>query len=176
MVRPGHLSRYGARAKRGGAGRFSCRLLLLTVLLAFVAHAQDAAQTLVSDGRIPRTGDAWIDARLLDMDAYAERFADAFVDEIVRYHEAPRDLVEAALAGGGMRAGDVYFACALAQASGRSCRTVLDARREDPAAAWEEIATRLEVAPAVYRRIRGDITESYVRWARPLDPGAAPRP
>ncbi|WP_202843167.1 hypothetical protein [Luteimonas saliphila] len=146
------------------------------------AYAQDVAQTAADASQAaparpqPRTGDAWIDARLLDMDDYAARHGDAFVDEIVRYHEAPRALVEGALAGGAMRPGDVYFACALAQATGRSCRTVLDARREDPAAGWDAIAAQLDVAPAVYRRIRGDITESYVRWARPLDSGASSPP
>lgn len=150
-----------------------------------LVHAQEVAQNTATAPDAepvpqapaqPRTGDAWIDAHLLDMDLYAARFADAFVDEIVRYHEAPRELVEAALAGGGLRPGDVYFACALAQAGGRSCRTVLEARRQDPAAGWEAIAAGLEVAPAVYRRIRGDITESYVRWARPLVSGTPSNP
>jgi hypothetical protein len=167
--------------------------LALVAFLALLAgpvpvDAQDAAQDAAQDTAAatdaerapqapsqPRTGDAWIDAHLLDMDLYAARFAESFVDEIVRYHEAPRELVEAALAGGDMRPGDVYFACALARASGRSCRTVLEARREDPAAGWDAIAAGLDVAPAVYRRIRGDITESYVRWARPLDSGTTSR-
>jgi len=127
--------------------------------------ATDAAQ------RQPQTGNAWIDARLLDMNDYAARYREAFVDEIVRYHEAPRALVEDALRDDATTPGDVYYACALAQATGRPCRAVLDAWRGDHADGWQGVAERLDVAPgtAIHRRIRGDITESYVRWARPLD-------
>lgn len=119
----------------------------------------------------PSIGNAWIDARLLDMDAYAARYRDAFVDEIVRYHEAPRALVEEALAGGAMRAGDVYFACSLAQAVGRPCRAVLDAWRTDHQDGWSGVMDRLGVASRAAspeQRIRDDITASYRRWARPI--------
>lgn len=116
------------------------------------------------------TGDDWIDARLRDMDAYAARHSDAFVDEIVRYLEAPRPLVDEALTAGGMRPGDVYYACALARASGRSCRTLVDAWRS-AGGDWESVIERLELGPeaGLHPRIRDDIGASYRRWARPID-------
>lgn len=159
-------------AARGG-GMFAA--LLLAAALAHPLRAQDAAAAADTQ---PRTGNAWIDARLLDMDAYAARYRDAFVDEIVRYHEAPRALVEEALADGAMGAGDVYFACALAQAIGRPCRAVVDAWRADHEDGWGGVMERLGVASRATspeRRIRDDITASYRRWARPIDADAPSR-
>lgn len=159
-------------ASRGGWGFVAA--LLLAATPAPPVRAQDTA---AADAR-QRTGNAWIDARLLDMDAYAARYRDAFVDEIVRYHEAPRALVEEALAGGAMRAGDVYFACSLAQAVGRPCRAVLDAWRTDHQDGWSGVMDRLGVASRAAspeQRIRDDITASYRRWARPIAADAPSR-
>ncbi|MDH5835307.1 hypothetical protein [Luteimonas kalidii] len=151
-------------------------LLLLPVAGTFAQDARDLpAQDVPPDPAAevpapwqPRTGSDWIDAHLHDMDVYVARHRDAFVDEIVRYHEAPRALVEEALADPVLHPGDVYYACALAGAIGRSCRTVLDARRQDPSEGWDAVAARFEVTAGIDRRIRGDIAESYVRWGRPL--------
>ncbi|MDH5831741.1 hypothetical protein QFW80_14560 [Luteimonas sp. M1R5S18] len=164
--------------------RLSSAVLCLLLSAAGV-HAQDAADPSAPDTGAgvaavpapwqPRTGSDWIDAHLHDMDAYAARYRDAFVDEIVRYHEAPRALVVEALADPVLHAGDVYYACSLAGAIGRSCRTVLEARRLDPSEGWEAVAARLEVATGIDRRIRGDIAESYVRWGRPLVDAAGRR-
>ena len=159
-------------ALRGGWG-FAAALLLVAALAPAI-HAQDAAAIEAQQ----RTGNAWIDARLLDMDAYAARYRDAFVDEIVRYHEAPRALVEEALADEAMGAGDVYFACSLAQAIGRPCRAVVDAWRADHHDGWTGVMQRLGVASRAAspeQRIRDDITASYRRWARPLDADAPSR-
>ena len=165
-----------ARAVRLSAAVIAC----LLAGAATGARAQDAAapaRNAAADAAAipapwqPRTGSDWIDAHLHDMDAYAARYRDAFVDEIVRYHEAPRALVDEALADPVLHPGDVYYACALAGAIGRSCRTVLDARRLDPSEGWDAVAARLEVAAGIERRIRGDIAESYVRWGRPLVDG-----
>ena len=178
-----------ARGQRTGGSKRGARMrpthrtrvvvlafLLVGALLSPLACAL-ALEADAEAGANPRTGNAWIDARLIDMDAYAARYRDAFVDEIVRYHEAPRALVEEALADGAMTAGDVYYACALAQATGRPCRAVVDAWRGDAGQGWEGVAGRLGVAQlaGIHRRIRGDIAESYVRWARPIDAGAPPK-
>ena len=157
--------------------RMGAVAVFLCALLSFVPRA--IAIESVHEGDVaPKTGNPWIDARLLDMGAYASRYRDAFVDEIVRYHEAPRALVEEALADDAMTAGDVYFACSLAQAIGRPCRIVVDAWRHDASDGWEGVGARMGVAPlaGIHRRIRGDIAESYVRWARPLDSSAPSRP
>ena len=149
-------------------------LLVLVFLLLPAVHAFGMEGEAVP---APQTGNAWIDVHLVDMDAYAARYRDAFVDEIVRYHEAPRALVEEALADEAVGSGNAYFACSLAQAIGRPCRTVIDAWRTDASGGWQGVAERLGVTQiaGIHRRIRGDISESYVRWARPLDPAASPK-
>ena len=110
------------------------------------------------------------------MDRYAARHRDAFVDEIVRYLEAPRALVDEVLAEPGVRPGDVYYACALARSSGRSCRTVVDAWRGDAGGGWQGVADRLELESeaTLHPRIRELVSASYRRWARPLDVGTSP--
>lgn len=153
--------------------RFVFAAILGCALACGVAVAQDGqASAQESPAEVPDTGtgDDWIDARLRDMDAYAARYRDAFIDEIVRYLEAPRPLVDEALTAGGMRPGDVYYACALARASGRACRTLVDAWR-DAAGGWESVAERLELESdtRLHPRIRDDIDASYRRWARPID-------
>ena len=119
----------------------------------------------------PATGDTWIDARLLDIDHYAARHRDAFIDELVRYHGAPRALAAELLAReDAWSAGDLYFACALGQVSGRPCRTVVSLRERAPAQPWSEIAGQVGAAPgtAPFQRLRTEIAASYRRWARPL--------
>jgi hypothetical protein len=122
----------------------------------------------------PRTGDAWVDATLADLNAYGRRYPDAFADELARYHGAPRDVVEALLADPGWMPGDVYFACALAQAVGRSCRYVADARQADPAEGWGALAQRLGAAAGSpgFGRLKDGFADAYARWGRPLPPPA----
>lgn len=124
----------------------------------------------------PGTGDAAVDALLADIDIYAARFPGAFVDELVRYFDAPRPLLAGLLEQGRHRPGDLYYACALARVSGRPCRGVLEARDAAGApAGWESIAASLGVRPGDARatRLREGIAESYLRWGRPL-PDARP--
>ena len=153
-----------------------CLLLLpWALLLSMATLAQDSFPD--ESAWEPGTGDAWVDARLVDMNLYAARYRDAFVDEIVRYHQAPRALVEAALDDDAITPADAYYACVLAQATGRPCRGVLDARRSQPAARWSDVSEQLEIAldPVAARRMRDDITASYQRWARPLTTDKATR-
>ena len=67
--------------------------LVVAMSFAMPAAAQDFAF-----GWNPRTGDAAMDARLADINQYGDRYRAAFVDELVRYHAAPRTLVGALLA------------------------------------------------------------------------------
>jgi hypothetical protein len=118
----------------------------------------------------PGTGDAWVDAVLVDIDRYAARYPDAFVDELARYHGAPRQLVAELLAGGRWTAGDVYFACALGQYAGQPCRSVVAARDRNRARDWSLVARDLGVVPGsdAFQRIKAAVVRSYERWARPL--------
>ena len=123
----------------------------------------------------PRTGDAWVDATLADINAYGRRYPDAFADELARYHGAPRDVVSALLAVPGWTPGDVYFACALAQSIGRSCRYVADEWRAHPGEGWGALAQRLGVKPGSpqFHQLKDGFAGAYGRWGRPLPPASA---
>ena len=145
--------------------------LLLAVALALASGAACAQQAPA------HAGDAWVDARLVDIGRYAATYRDAFVDELVRYRRAPRELVDELLARPDWSPGDVYFACSLAMQAGRPCRTVADMRQRDPSRDWAAIARELDVAPgsAGYIELKRGIAASYLHWARPLPPDAEAR-
>ncbi|HST45750.1 MAG TPA: hypothetical protein VLK29_11070 [Luteimonas sp.] len=173
----------------GLPGPTVARRLLLGAILACgagpVAGAQDlpdahgaatgdAVDALVSAG----TGDAWSDRQLHDIDLYAARHRDAFVDELVRYFDAPRAFVEGVLAQPGWRAGELYYACAVARVAGRPCRAVAELRARARQAPWESLAAQVGIEPgsAQAARLGESFAASYRRWARPLPPKAAPAP
>lgn len=155
--------------------RSPCLAWLLAALCApLLAFAQPVERALPLPVPVPRTtGDATLDARLLDIDRYGARYRAAFVDELVRYHAAPRELVHGLLERG-WSPGDVYYACALAHATGRACRHVADGIG-DAGPDWIAIARRLDVAPDSPRlaRLHERIEATYRRWGRPLPPAAA---
>lgn len=138
------------------------------------ADAQDAHGQPVEEPAAPEdpsaTGDPWIDAQLVDIGHYARRYPDAFADELVRYHEVPREAV-ASLLERGWEPGDVYFACALGRVTGRSCRFVVGQRGQPPQASWRVLAEQLGagVGTAAFSRLKRGIVESHLRWARPLE-------
>ena len=98
-------------------------LALATMLAA--GSGTLAAQAFAFDWN-PRSGDAWVDTWLGDMNRYGSRYRDPFIDEMVRYHGAPRDLVIDLLVNRRWAPGDVYYACAIAQVINRPCRYVAD--------------------------------------------------
>lgn len=157
-------------------GRFAFGVVLAAALSCLGPPA--GAQPAFAHGWDPRTGDAVLDARLEDINRYGDRYRAAFVDELVRYHAAPRTLVGALLEDERWAPGDLYFACALAQAVGRPCRHVIELWREAHAGGWGAIAARLgvETGSPGFRRIAEGVAASYVRWGRPLPEPAAPAP
>ncbi len=140
-------------------------LLATGWLVSGAARAQDHAFAWN-----PRSGDAWIDRQLADINVYGGRYRGAFIDELVRYHAAPRGLVEELVDKRNWAPGDVYYACAVAQVIGRPCRAIVDAWGQSHAEGWEEVASQVGIAkrPGATARLKRDITESYVRWGRPL--------
>ncbi|MBB1061200.1 hypothetical protein [Marilutibacter spongiae] len=144
----------------------SRRILPVVLLLVACAFAPAWGQ----DDWSPRTGDAWVDAWLGDMNRYGASYPDAFIDEIVRYQEAPRALVRELLLDRGWRPGDVYYACGLAAVSGRPCRHVADRWQRDAAGGWGAIAVELGVEPgsAAFMRLKKGFVPSYDRWGRPI--------
>ncbi|WP_344758328.1 hypothetical protein [Luteimonas lutimaris] len=144
----------------------ACRVLALAacLLLAGAAGAQDYAFAWN-----PRSGDAWIDAQLADINAYGSRYRGAFVDELVRYHAAPRELVTELVDERNWAPGDVYYACALAQVLGRPCRALVEAWGQSHDEGWAAVAENAGIAtrPAAATRLKQAITDSYARWGRP---------
>lgn len=140
--------------------------LLALGLAAGSAYAQDFAF-----GWNPRSGDAWVDTRLGDMNRYGDRYRDPFVDELVRYHGAPRDLALELLTQRRWAPGDVYFACALAKLAGQPCRYVVDLWERDHAKGWGVIARQLGIksGSAEFHRLKQGIVPSYERWGRPIE-------
>lgn len=142
------------------------RTLLLALALPLAAAA---AQDFAYDWD-PRSGDEWIDGHLGDINDYGRRHRDPFIDELVRYRDAPRDLVTDLLVERGWAPGDVYYACSLAQVVGRPCRRVVDEWERSHGEGWEALAQRLGAAPGSpeFQRLKQGFVPSYRRWGRPL--------
>lgn len=145
-------------------------LALACTLTVGVARAQDAGGQDYAYGWNPRTGDAWVDTTLDDINRYASRYRGPFIDEMTRYYDAPRDLVSDLLGKRGWAPGDVYYACALAQVVGQPCRNVVQAWERDHAQGWGVIARRMGVKPgsAEFHRLKRGVVPTYDRWARPI--------
>ncbi|MFT4257269.1 MAG: hypothetical protein QM599_09990 [Pseudoxanthomonas sp.] len=152
------------------------RLMLLALLLAVLPlQAQPApAATAAATGQpavyAPRTGDEWIDRALAGINDYAARYPDSLVDEVSRYLDVARDYAQALLKQPGWHAGDLYFACALAKATGKPCREVVRAWSRDRAGGWRGVAKTFDAQPgsAEYGKIRETLRASHAHWARPL--------
>jgi hypothetical protein len=143
--------------------------VLLAALLATAAAAPALAAEDAVAGWNPRTGSARTDQLLADINRYGARYRDAFVDELVRYHAAPREYVEGLL-DAGWTPGDVFYACAIGEAGGRSCRYVAEQWQRDHGQGWGAVAQRIGVAPgsAQAARLQQTFAPMYRRWGRPL--------
>ena len=141
---------------------------LLAASLA-TACGSVAAQDFVF-GWNPRTGDVWIDNTLGDMNRYGYRYRESFIDELVRYHGAPRDYVTDLLVTQRWAPGDVYYACAIASIIGRSCRYVAEEWERDHGQGWGALAQRLGIKPGSeeFHRLKRGFVPTYDRWARPI--------
>ena len=137
----------------------------LALSLAFAAGTASAQDFTV--GWNPRSGDVWVDTWLGDMNRYGTRYRDPFVNEMVRYHGAPRDLV-IALLDRRWAPGDIYFACALARLVGRPCRYVVDIWERDHGQGWGAIAKRLGIKPGSpqFHQLKKGMVPTYDRWGR----------
>jgi hypothetical protein len=118
----------------------------------------------------PRSGDVWVDTWLGDMNSYGYRYREPFIDEMVRYHGAPRDLVRDLLINRRWAPGDVYMACNIASILGRPCRYVVEQYDRDRGQGWGVIAKRLGIKPgsAEFHRLKRGFVPTYDRWGRPI--------
>src|SRR3546814_7100614 len=138
--------------------RRSTALLAAGLLLAGTAFAQDYAFAWN-----PRSGDAWVDTQLADINAYGSRYRGAFVDELVRYHAAPRDLVNELGDERNWAPGDVYYACTLAPVVGRPCRALVEVWGQFHDEGWEAVAGKEGIGKrpdARQRRERGTTSKT----------------
>lgn len=144
------------------------RLLIVALLLGMAVRV--FAQPVEEPAYQPRSGDAWVDRQLTDINRYAVRYPRSFADEVARYYSVPRDYVEAMQQQPTWEPGDIFMACALAQRIAQPCRAVVREWSRDHADGWAGVATRLQAKPgtAPYRELRKDIEQTYARWARPL--------
>jgi hypothetical protein len=151
-----------------GLNPSACIVAIAVLLLALLAPLARAATPA-------GTGDAWVDATLADIDRYAARYPDAFSDELVRYHGAPRALVAQLRESAHWQPGDIYFACVTAQMAGQPCRRVVEQRNRNPGQAWDAIARGFGVGAGSrgFRQLKRALVESYARWARPLQVDAS---
>lgn len=173
-VPAGHLERSsnheGIRMSKSTCSIFKRKtfalMLAFTTFIAGAAAAQD-----LTVGWSPRSGDVWVDTWLGDMNRYGARYPEPFIDEMVRYHNAPRALVVDLLQTRHWTPGDVYYACALASALGRPCRYVVDEYEANRGQGWGVIAQRLGIKPGSpeFHRLKKGFVPTYDRWARPID-------
>ncbi|MGV8961610.1 MAG: hypothetical protein ACOH1V_14705 [Stenotrophomonas sp.] len=147
---------------------FLCCLLALpaSALAQQVAPAADETPRYA-----PATGDAWVDRQLADINRYAARYPDAFLDEVVRYAGVPHGYAAALLQEHGWQAGDLYFACFWGRVTGTGCREPVRAWSSDPEGGWAAVVKRLPVAPdnLHWRALRHSIVASYDHWDRPIE-------
>ncbi|AWH48084.1 hypothetical protein C1925_02360 [Stenotrophomonas sp. SAU14A_NAIMI4_5] len=148
--------------------RSSLLLLSLLLLAPATVLAQQTAER--SAAYTVETGDRWLDAQLQDINHYAERYPDAFLDEVSRYANVPRGYVSALFTNHGWQAGDIYFACFWAKASGQTCRDSVRAFSQNPEGGWEAVVARMPVKPdnLHVRAVRHAIVASYEHWDRPI--------
>jgi hypothetical protein len=144
------------------------RTIALAAALAATAGAVSAQEFVF--GWNPRSGDAWVDQRLDDINQYGTRYREPFIDEITRYHGAPRDLVSDLLVRQRWAPGDVYYACAIAHVLGRPCREVVDEWNRDHGQGWGALAQRMGIKPGSpeFHRLKKGFVPTYDRWSRPI--------
>lgn len=153
--------------RTSGWKRSAFALILATATFAGgTAAAQDFAASWD-----PRSGDVWVDTWLADMNRYGARYPEPFIDEMVRYHHAPRALVVDLLQTRRWAPGDVYYACALASVLGRPCRYVADIYEADRGQGWGVVAQRLGIKPGSpeFHRLKKGFVPTYDRWGRPIN-------
>ena len=148
--------------------------MVRTRMFAFAAAIASLTGTAAAQdfsfGWNPRSGDVWVDSQLDDVNRYGSRYRQPFIDEMVRYYGAPRDLVSTLLVERNWAPGDVYYACAIAQILGRPCRYVADVWERDNGQGWGNVAKQLGIKPgsAEFHRLKRGFVPTYDRWARPI--------
>ena len=142
--------------------------LALASLLA-VGAGSASAQTFSLNWN-PRSGDVWVDTQLADINRYGMQYRDPFIDEMVRYHGAPRDLVTDLLVNRRWAPGDVYYACTIASIIGRPCGYVTQYWEDNHGQGWGVVAKQMGIKPgsAEFHRLKKGFVPTYDRWGRTI--------
>ena len=155
------------------------RKLPLAAALALCLAAASGAQAQVDDiavGFSPRTGDAWVDTRLGDINVFARGNTDGFIDDVVVSFGAPRPLVRDLYYDRGWAPGDIYYACAIAHQLGRPCLEVADYYDRNRGQGWGVVAQRLDIkpGPAAFHALKGRVGKGHDRLHGRGGPKAGP--
>ena len=134
----------------------------LALSLAFSAGAQAVVDSFVF-GFSPRTGDAFVDTQLGDINVFARGNTDGFIDDVVVSFGAPRYLVRDYYLDRRWAPGDIYYACALAHQLGRPCLEILNIYERDHGQGWGAIAKRLGIKPGspAFHALKGRVGQGH---------------
>lgn len=154
-----------------GAGRAA--RVILPVLLALAVPAWASAPTQTPEMTLayrPSTGQPALDAALPDINHYAERHPDAFLDELEWFAGAGRKDMAAWLAVPGHQAADLFLGCHLAAVRGQSCAVLMQAFDAAGEEGWAAVARTLEPRPdrAQWQQVAQRLRDACRRWARPV--------
>ena len=143
------------------------RLVLTATLLLVMGVCAAQTEEIAYE---PRSGNSWVDRHLVDINIYAARYPQSFLDEVARYYGVSRAYSESLVQQPAWEPADVLMACALAETLARPCREVVREWSMDHSEGWAGVAKRLQDKPDAKqsRAIREQIEASYSRWARPL--------
>ena len=136
--------------------------LVLTLGLAVSASAQAFVDNFVF-GFSPRTGDAFVDAQLGDINVFASGNTDGFIDDVVVSFGAPRYLVREYYLERRWAPGDLYYACAIAYQLGRPCLEIIRIYERDHGMGWGAIAKRLGIKPGspAFHALKGNVGKGH---------------
>lgn len=136
------------------------------LLAASAAHAQVVGYNF-------RTGDAWVDTRLYEINDYGARYRDPFIGEMTGYYGAPRSLV-VDLFGRNWSAGDIFMACAIAHVLRVPCINVVHEYEAYPGQGWGNIAKRMGIKPGSreFHALKNGFSTTYTRWGYPVAVGS----
>ncbi len=114
----------------------------------------------------PRTGDAWMDVQLKDMNIYTRGNTSGFIDDVAISFGAPRQLVHEYVVERRWAPGDVYYACALAYQLRVPCLTTLRDYDKNNGQGWGVIAKRLGIKPgsAEFQALKGRVANSNGKY------------
>ncbi len=136
--------------------------IVLTFGLAFSAGAQALVDSFVF-GFSPRTGDAFVDTQLGDINVFASGNTNGFIDDVVVSFGAPRHLINEYYVERHWAPGDLYYACAIAYQLGRPCLEIIRIYERDHGMGWGEIAKRLGIKPgsAAFHALKGHVGKGH---------------